>query len=450
MATLRVDSAATGAANGTTWADAYTTLAAALTASTAGDDIWVASTHSENPGSAQTWTLGTLAAPTKVYCVTVSGASSQSGTTSGAVCATNGGFAITINGSGYIYGVEIAPGNGGAVNAGLVFGGTTNVVTLDSGKVNMNSTSSSSDINMAGNGGGQYRFINCGLRFGGVGQNFLVSNNSLLILGASVISGSASPNSMIVTSGGRGANVEVRDSDFSIFGTGFDVIEASTFVGSCVLANNRMPDSWAGTLTSATPTAPGSRILMHNSDSADTNNRLWEESYIGSVQSNGSIYNDAGADDGSAVGYSWQMVTTANAEFPAHTLQSPEIVKWNETTGSSLTVTVEIVHDSQGAGTSGALLNSEIWLQVEYLSSTTRPLGAMLTDRVDADNSGNLLATAADQASSSATWTGDAAGWDTQKLSVTFTPQCKGYVHARVMLAKASTTVYVDPLLTIA
>ncbi len=37
-----------------------------------------------------------------------------------------------------------------------------------------------------------------------------------------------------------------------------------------------------------------------------------------------------------------------------------------------------------------------------------------------------------------------------QKLSVTITPQLKGFLHARVMLAKASTTIYVDPKLAVA
>jgi hypothetical protein len=36
-----------------------------------------------------------------------------------------------------------------------------------------------------------------------------------------------------------------------------------------------------------------------------------------------------------------------------------------------------------------------------------------------------------------------------QKLSVSFTPQMKGVVKARIYVARASTTVYIDPLITI-
>jgi hypothetical protein len=49
--------------------------------------------------------------------------------------------------------------------------------------------------------------------------------------------------------------------------------------------------------------------------------------------------------------------------------------------------------------------------------------------------------------SSAASWGGSPA--HTQKLQVTFTPQMKGPVKARIFVAKPSITVYVDPLLTI-
>jgi hypothetical protein len=186
---------------------------------------------------------------------------------------------------------------------------------------------------------------------------------------------------------------------------------------------------------------------MYNCDSSDTNYRLWIAQQFGVITSDTAIYNDAGADDGSAQGFSWKMVSTADAEFPHQVLTSDEIVKWNETTTGTLTATVEIVHDSQGSGTNGALRDDEIWLEVMCMDPGGTPIGKWQSDMCA---NLNLNSNAADQASSSATWTGDSSGWDTQKLSVSFTPKEKGYVHARVHLAKASATVYVDPLLTIA
>jgi hypothetical protein len=143
------------------------------------------------------------------------------------------------------------------------------------------------------------------------------------------------------------------------------------------------------------------------------------------------------------------MASSANAEYPHQPLRSPEIVQWQGTVGSEITVTVDIVHDTnvaagQGAGTSYAFMDDEVWLEVQYLSTSGFPLASFITDRVA------VLGTAADQASSSVTWT--TTGVTTpvkQALAVTFTPQERGYLHATVCVAKASKTIYVDPKLTI-
>ncbi len=93
-----------------------------------------------------------------------------------------------------------------------------------------------------------------------------------------------------------------------------------------------------------------------------------------------------------------------------------------------MTVTVEIVHNSQGSGANGVLNDDEIWLEVMSLSTSGVPLGTWTSDRKS-----DWLASATAQATSSASWTGDSAGWDTQKLEVTITPQEKGYLHAMVV-----------------
>ena len=118
---------------------------------------------------------------------------------------------------------------------------------------------------------------------------------------------------------------------------------------------------------------------------------------------------------------------------------SPEIVVWNDTTGAAKTVTVEIVTDGV------TLTDGECWLEVMYLGTSGVPLGTLIRDA-----KADVLASAANQTSSSETWT--TTGLTTpikQKLSVTFTPQEKGFFIARVVLAKPSTTVYVDPKLTV-
>ena len=91
MAIVYVDSNASGAANGTSWTDAYATLTAAYTAETTdGTEFWVASNHSESAASF-TYTIA-------AYCSTTSVNSSTDAYASGAAIVCTG-TDITIDGS---------------------------------------------------------------------------------------------------------------------------------------------------------------------------------------------------------------------------------------------------------------------------------------------------------------------------------------------------------------
>jgi hypothetical protein len=111
---------------------------------------------------------------------------------------------------------------------------------------------------------------------------------------------------------------------------------------------------------------------------------------------------------------------------------------WNTTTGVSKTATVEII-------SSGTLTNAEISLQVEYLGSASSCLSSFGDSYVATD-----ITTAASVTTSTATWNSSPATPVKQKLQVTFTPQKAGPVRGIVSLRKASATVYVDPVMTIA
>lgn len=143
-----------------------------------------------------------------------------------------------------------------------------------------------------------------------------------------------------------------------------------------------------------------------------------------------------GASDGTTA-LSWKVVSDTTATFNRPFI-TQEIVQWNETTGSSVTATVEILHDS-----ATNLTDAEVWVEVMYLGTSGVPLGEWISDR-----KADVLASAADQTTSGATWTTTGmSNPNKQKLSVTFTPQEKGFVHARVCIAKASKTLYVCPKL---
>jgi hypothetical protein len=211
----------------------------------------------------------------------------------------------------------------------------------------------------------------------------------------------------------------------------------SITVESCY-TNCKLPASWSGELVVTKPAYPFAKEALHNSDNADTNYVLWEELIFGSVRHDTGIYNDAGATDGTTR-ISWKMVSNANAEYPLAPLRSPEIVQWNESTGSSKTVTVEIVHNSQGSGSGGALTDREAWLEVVYPAHATKmkvalasagSAGTMIFDEIDRGVGGAVASAIGERLARLA----DAA----QVLVVTHSPQVAARGHSQWRIEKAS------------
>jgi hypothetical protein len=104
-----------------------------------------------------------------------------------------------------------------------------------------------------------------------------------------------------------------------------------------------------------------------------------------------------------------------------------------------VTVTVEVVTDNV------TLNDQQAWIDVMAMNTTTSTLGTWTPD------ASLLLQSATNQPTSAEAWT--TTGLTTpvkQKLAVTFTPQVAGDFIAIVRLARASTTVYVDPAVTVA
>ena len=217
-----------------------------------------------------------------------------------------------------------------------------------------------------------------------------------------------------------------------------DLVNTSADSSRYIFRNCRLPSSWTGSPNAASGSA-GQDIQVLNCDDGDTNYRIWTTGYIGDVKSETTIVKDSGASDGTTQ-LSWNMTSGANAEWNHESLVSPEIVKWNETTGSSVTVTVDFIHDSLTA-----LQDDEIWLEVQYLGTSGFPLSVFADDAA-----ADYLATPANQTTSSSTWTTTGlTNPNEQQVNVSFTPQEKGFIHAKVHLAKASYTVYVDPELVV-
>ena len=160
--------------------------------------------------------------------------------------------------------------------------------------------------------------------------------------------------------------------------------------------------------------------------------------YAGVIVSETTYVMTGGANDGTN-GISWKLVSGADTEWPVEVIETDEIVRWNETTGSAITVTVNTLTDNV------TLTDVDIELEIQYLGTSGRPLGTFTSS-----GNTNTLSSGTSLTTTSETWVTSGLGTPVkQKMVLTFTPQEKGFIHAKVRLFKASTTVYVDPKLVV-
>lgn len=428
--------------SGSTWALAKATITGAAAIDAAGDTIYVSQSHAESTAAAITFALaGTLTSPTKLLCGN-DGAEPPTAVAATGSVTTTGASNITITGVAYIEGLVFSAGSGSASIYGIVQASADGnyqsykncqfivVGTHTNGSVTVGSGSSAVESSV--------RWDNCDVKFAAAGQSIKPTQCRFHWQGGSLLSGGTSPTNLIAVQADQ-LDILVENVDLSNASAGINLFSPGTAgAGKAVIRNCKLPASWSGSLGS--PTAFNTRLEMHNCDATDTNYRLWVEDYAGSIKSETTVVCTGGASDGTTP-FSFKMATSSAAEYPAVLLESIELPAiWNDTTGSSKTVTVEFVHDSVTN-----LTDAEIWLEVSYLGTAGVPLGTIINDA-----KADVLATAADQADSSAAWTTTGlTNPNTQKLSVTFTPEEKGYLQAKVIMAKASYTAYIDPRLTV-
>lgn len=427
--------------DGSTWALAKATMAAAITAAGAGGTVYVSQSHSETLASAISITSpGTVNSWTNVIC---GNDSVQPPTTLAktSIVSNTGAYNISISGYVYIYGINFTAGSG-ASSANIIMNSAGNIF-LDNCNLILGGTSGASYFNIGTYLLGTSSTIvlnNTALKFSSISQYIIPAGNiKWLNTESGLVNGSSIPNSLFIPANSSLGNIIVSGVDLSVITGGSKslVTVPYSLKGGFNFYNCKIGTTIM-IITGSIQGFPYSSVDLHNCDSGNTNYRMERYRYQGSVKTETIKVRTGGASDGTTA-ISWNMTTLATVAFN-YPLESPVFSIWNDTTGSSKTVTVEILHDSVTA-----LNNDEVWLEVEELGTSGYPVSTIQSNRKT-----DMLATAAAQPTSSATWTTTGlTNPNKQSLSVTFTPQMKGYFQCKVMLAKASKTIYVDPLITV-
>jgi hypothetical protein len=285
------------------------------------------------------------------------------------------------------------------------------------------------------------KIIDGGIRFAKIGQR--IRNDGYFVWKKGTLTAAEGTTFLFNAGGDNDAGTYViADVDLSQAGAGatatslFDLSE--NHIHNALFTRCKLPSAagfvkYTGTLTKYL----GSLVRFHHCSSGNDTYSFHEKSMAGTTDHELTVIRTGGANDGTT-GLAWKLISSAKVKDNTHfAMESPPINTWTEST-TEKTFTVEGVYD--GATN---LENDEVWMEFEYPANGTDGLGAR------ASTKSPHLTTPTDLTVSTQTWgDGALANPNKFKFAVTVTPGKKGPITARIYLAKASTTIYIDPLIT--
>lgn len=438
MATYRVFSGASGAANGTSWTDAYTTLNAAINAATvAGDDIWVASDHIELLGADVTWTIPGAhvnANPLKILSV----ARADDALFAGALIGhTSLNRSITIaGGSYYMYGVTLQVHGTTTGDSLNLTSGTRQFAQLEACNLKIvGNTNSGSAICFGSATDSQPSLAitkGCSFYWGHTSQGITLRGR-WESYGDNTSAGATHPNYLIELCDTNGGGAYLEGADISNIGT---IVQGTNATAFCrvELVNCRMK---SGFVLLGASTANASSGEVHLRDCSDGDQHY----HIGYANFRGTLLVDTGVyanDNICATPLSWKVVTTANCST-----FSPFCGPWisrEHSATSAITPYLEVLRH----GSTTAYTDAEVWAETMAKTTAGSARSTHYMDRV------MPRATAANQAASSKTaadWTGEHASsnWFGLLGQASVTPAEAGFLRMRVCVGVPSETLYIDP-----
>lgn len=396
----------------------------------ADNDVYIKSSHAETTSGAITYSAAasTSAAPMRILCHNGAAYPPVAGNLTTGATLTSTAASITISISAYFEGLTFTTpgaGTGFLINSTNFYAQFRNCVFSHA-----NSGSTTIQFGSASGTGGFIELDNCSCNFGNIANNIgflqatvIWKNSTFFFAGSTIPTTLISFNSTVAHT-----YLEMRGVDLSAAGSGKTLFGAvANLSGLFRLVECKLN---ASVTVAATPSIPLYRYELINCDSGATNYRNEIYDYTGTLTTELTIVLTGGAVNG-VTPIAWKIVTTANCQF-TYPFECFPISIWNATTGSPKTLTI------QGIWGGGAVPNNDdIWVEVEYLGSSTSPVTSFISDA-----KATVLTTGVGQDAGTGTWGGSTTKF---ALAVTFTPQLAGVVMARVKAGAAAATFYIDP-----
>lgn len=434
--------------DGSTWALAKATIAGALAVATvSGDIIYVDSAHAESQATTLTWNIATSGAGVSIISVDRNGSTTtgHNGWLAGAsvtISASGVGVNIASSGSQHLFmsGVVINQNSGNSSNNSIIIANSTGNVSVEAEDCTFNIPGTASpQLALGGSNTSSTLQAVITLRDCEVILPNRTSSVAAIALRAAqgrIINLTVTPsaNQPATLIGGAITGLgdwTISNSDVSPYNRdGGALVDAATWRGTLRMRNCKLSATPA-IVSAGTWINNSASVWLVNCDSGDTKNVFEYHSRLGTLLESTSIYTDAGEQYQGDSRLSWQIVTTAacNEHEP---FVLPPLLAHQAATGAK-TARLELV-------CANTLTDRECWMEVSVVEDAGFPLGTMHSTR----NAQPFDGSAANLASSSVAWTG-AGGLTKQKIEKAINPAEKCTLEARLVVAKASETLYLDP-----
>jgi hypothetical protein len=436
-----VDSAATGSGTGASWTNAFTSLAAALTAITEapGDEFLLSHQHSETAAAA-------LTAP-----VNVSG--------------TNRGIRIrSVNKANNVptYGARIVLGANAFSSYGVVEGlhfdnsGVAASITINPGadtEFSLCRFSKQADqaFILSTNTGSTAVARACTFAPGaGFTRLFETGVTARWTIVRPIILGPKGTNVDLFNQAavGHSANFTITDADLTLID---NIIDGAPGGGvgalnvTCVRC--ALPASYAIDDGLDRLQRKGSRVMLVGCRAAPILAPIVDRAlylHYGQAVIQTAVYRVNGASDGTTP-HAWAITSYADRTWrqSSHAAQTPDLVVGWVMAGIPVTISAFVAHAGVGAGAGGRLRNDGFWMDIAGPSDAASPTAQAYTASSMAAFGGTPTDLADDTTSS---WVG-AGTTVKQRIDLTYTPTVSGPLTARLSFARESATdalVYAD------
>ncbi len=430
MATIYYDAGATGSGDGSSFANAYTTMAAAVSAMFANDVLFVASDSRE---SITVDTAYTFPGNNSVICVNKVSGNPETQEAAGGYLghtSTNRSIVFACPSRLYVYGMELVVTGNDQIRVSPTDGQHTE---LEDCHIRLNGSNSFFDLGALNNDANRYVRMRGGkITFGNANNG--VRHYSAAVFEGVVLAGTAP--SVLVPSGSRAGNLmRWEGCDLSLV-TG-TLVAGNTTEPSRIDFINCKLGSGVTRLSYSATNLSGTDVFLFDCASGDEHYHFEHHNALGSLTTVTSIYANDGAKYDGTNGCCWKIETTANAY-----LFMPYITPWFDQYHdgtSAVTPSIEILRD----GSTTPFTNVQVWGEWAYkgtagstMTTLTHDRRAVLGSVSNQDNGAGL-----------SNWTGESGSAWSGKLEApgTITPAEIGHIRGRVCVGLPSTVVYVDP-----